>query len=175
MGYIDSTPFEVLEKAYKEEKDGRIKTRILMVSHRKQGIVYRDIGKFIKMPYCDVWFWVTRFDKEGFDGLYMKEGRGRKSYITKEQKEQVKQYIEKNNPTSKEINAYLNKKFGKSYHPFAIQKFIKKLNFSRITPRKRHLMSDKEKQKEWAGVFKKRHKNGWHWDIKSSSRTNQSF
>lgn len=173
MGYIDSTSIDVLDKAYNEEKDGKIKSRILMVTHKKQGFSYRQIGKFLRMPHCDIWFWVRRFDKEGFDGLYMKEGRGRKGYLTKEQKALVIQFIEKNNPTSKEINDYLKKKFGVSYHPFAIQKLIKKLNFSRITPRKRYQKADKEKQEEWKSIFKKRYGNGWHWAYESSSRTNQ--
>lgn len=173
MDYFRSTSLKHLEQMYKKEKDPKVKTKLLVVIHKKEKKKLNDIAESLKMNISTITRTLARFRKEGLKGLYRKHAGGNPGYLTDSQKQQVARYIETNNPTSKEINQYIQTNFGKSYHPFALPKFLKGLDFARITPRKQHYKTDKSKQIEWKRVFKKRQNNKWIWVIKSSSKMNQ--
>jgi len=173
MDYLKSTSLKKLEQLYKEEKDPKVKTKLLVVIHKKENKKLDTIAETFRINLSTVTRTIKRFRKEGLKGLYRKHAGGNPSYLTDNQKQQLIKHIEENTPTSRGINQYIQDNFGKSYHPFALPKFLKSLDFSRITPRKQHYKTDKAKQKEWKSVFKKRQNNKWVWVIQSSSKTNQ--
>ena len=173
MDYLKSTSLKKLEQLYKEEKDPKVKTKLLVVIHKKENKKLHTIAETFRIKLSTVTRTIKRFRKEGLKGLYRKHAGGNPSYLTDNQKQQLIKHIEENTPTSRGINQYIQDNFGKSYHPFALPKFLKSLDFSRITPRKQHYKTDKAKQKEWKSVFKKRQNNKWVWVIQSSSKTNQ--
>ena len=173
MDHLKSTSLKQLEQLYKQEKDPKVKTKLLVVIHKKEKKTIKDTAKALRISEPTVKRVVRRFRKQGKNGLYRKTGSGSSSYLSDTQKHQLIKHIETNNLTSRQINQYIQTNFGKSYHPFALPKFLKSLDFSRITPRKQHYKTDKAKQKEWKTVFKKRQNNKWVWVIGSSSKTNQ--
>lgn len=173
MDYFKSASVKQLEQMYKQEKDPKVKTKLLVVIHKKERKKHKEISKSFRVSDPTIKRTIARFRKEGLKGLYRKHAGGNPGYLTDSQKQQVVSYIETNNPTSRQINQYIQANFGKSYHPFALPKFLKSLDFSRITPRKQHYKTDKSKQVEWKQVFKKRRNNKWIWVIQSSSKTNQ--
>ncbi|HLD56978.1 MAG TPA: winged helix-turn-helix domain-containing protein [archaeon] len=173
MDYFKSVSLKDLEKLYKKETDPKVKTKLLMVVHKKQGMKQIKIAKLTVTPQSTVSDQIDNFRKRGIAGLYRKLPDREYGYLGNSQKQKVIEYIENENPTSRQINQYIQDNFGKSYHPFSIPRLLRSLGFSRITPRKRHYKSDKSKQEEWKQVFKKKSKNTWIWVIESSSKTNQ--
>lgn len=173
MDYFKSTSIKQLEQMYKKEKDPKVKTKLLVVIHKKEKRKHKDITKSLRVSDRTIKRFVKRFRKEGLKGLYRKHAGGNPGYLKDNQKQQLIKYIEQNNPTSRQINQYIQDNFGKSFHPFALPKFLRSLDFSRITPRKQHYKTDKTKQEEWKHVFKKRLNNKWIWVVQSSLKTNQ--
>ena len=173
MDYFKSISLKQLEQMYKKEKDPIVKTKLLVVIHKKEMKKHKDITNSLKISDRTIKRIVKRFRKEGKQGLYRKHGGGNPCYLTDSQKQQLMKHIEENSPTSRQINQYIQDNFGKSFHPFALPKFLRRLDFSRITPRKQHYKTDKSKQEEWKSVFKKRRNNKWVWVIQSSLKTNQ--
>jgi|SRR3989338_1029408 len=144
-----------------------------MVVHKKHGKKQTEISKLTVTPQSTVSDQIDNFRKCGIGGLRRRHGGGNLGYLTDSQRDQVISYMESETLTSRQINTYISRNFGKSYHPFAMPKFLRSLGFSRITPRKRHYKSNKTKQEEWKADFKKRPKNIWIRDTKSSSKTKQ--
>ena len=173
MDYFKSSSLKQLEQMYKQEKDPKAKTKLLVVIHKKEKKKLKDTAESLKIDVSTITRTVSRFRKEGLKGLYRKHAGGNPGYLTDNQKQQLIKHIEENSPTSREINQYIQTNFGKSFHPFAMPKFLRSLDFSRITPRKQHYKTDKVKQEEWKQIFKKKSQNTWIWVIKSSSKTNQ--
>lgn len=173
MDHLKSTSLKQLEQMYKKEKDPKVKTKLLVVIHKKERRRHKEISKSLKVSDPTIKRTVARFRKEGLKGLYRKHAGGNPGYLKDSQKNQVITYIESEAPTSKQINAYINENFGKSFHPFAMPKFLRSLGFSRITPRKRHYKADKAKQNEWKNDFKKSPRSIWARDTKSSLKTKQ--
>ena len=173
MDYLKSISVKQLERMYKQEKDPKVKTKLLVVIHKKEKRKHKDITNSLKISDRTIKRVVKRFRKEGKRGLYRNHGGGNPGYLSDSQKQKVIEYIDREQPTSRQINQYIQDNFGKSYHPFAMPKFLRSLGFSRITPRKKHYKSNKAKQEEWKAVFKKRRNNKWVWVIQSSSKTNQ--
>ena len=173
MDYFKSTSLKQLEQMYKQEKDSNVKTKLLVIIHKKEKKKHKDITKALKVSDSQIKRIIRRFRKKGKEGLYRKEGSGNPGYLTDRQKQKLIEYIEQEHPTSRQINQYIDDNFDKSYHPFSIPRLLRRLRFSKITPRKKHYKSDKAKQEEWKQIFKKRSQNTWIWVIGSSSKTNQ--
>ena len=173
MDHLKSTSLKQLEKMYKEEKDPKVKTKLLMVVHKKHGKKQIEIAKLIVAPQSTVSDQVNNFRKRGIAGLRRNHGGGNPGYLEDSQKQKLVGFIEQENPTARQVNQYVHDNFGKSYHPFSVPRLLRNLGFSRITPRKRHYKADKGKQQEWKTVFKKRRNNTWVWVTGSSSKTNQ--
>ena len=173
MDYFKSSSLKQLEQMYKQEKDLTVKTKLLVVIHKKEKKKHKDITNSLKISDRTIKRVVKKFRKEGKQGLYRKHGGGNPGYLTDSQKQKVIEYIDREQPTSRQINQYIQTNFDKSFHPFALPKFLRRLDFSRITPRKQHYKTDKSKQEEWKQVFKKRSRNTWIWVTESSSKTNQ--
>lgn len=173
MDHFKSTSVKQLEQMYKQEKDPKVKTKLLVVIHKKESKKHKEITNSLKVSDSTIKRIVKRFRKQGKDGLYRKIGSGSSGYLSDSQRQQLVNHIEQTNPTSRQINQYIQDNFGKSFHPFALPKFLRSLDFSRITPRKQHYKTDKNKQEEWKQVFKKRQNKKWIWVVQPSSKTNQ--
>ena len=173
MDYLESTSINQLEEMYKHEKNPKVKTKLLMVIHKKHGKTNEKIGEMTLTPMSTVRDQIRNFRDRGINGLRRRHGGGNPGYLTNNQKQKLIRYIETSTPTSREINTYIQNKFGKSYHPFSIPRLLRNMGFSRITPRKQHYKTDKLRQEEWKQVFKKRSQNTWIWVIRSSSRMNR--
>jgi transposase len=173
VDYFESSSITDIEKLYKNEADPIIKTKLLAILYRKEKRKISDISDNLRISVSTLRRAIIKFRENGRDGLVKGHGGGNPGYLSESEKEALIKFIEENTPTSTKINTFIKDNFGESYHPFSIPRLMKSLNFSRITPRKKHYKSDKSKQEEWKQVFKKKQKNTWIWVIESSSKMKQ--
>ncbi|ACP49130.1 hypothetical protein YN1551_2108 [Sulfolobus islandicus Y.N.15.51] len=76
---------EDLVQAYEEEKDARIKERILAVKlHLVDGKSEKEVSKMLNKGYSTIKLWVGKYKKEGLDGLRDKPRSGRPRKAEKE-------------------------------------------------------------------------------------------
>lgn len=144
MNYFASTSLKELKAMYKEEKDGFVKIRLLMVMHRKAGKDYRSIASMLMVSVGKVHYWVDRFVEQGIDGLHRKnDNLDTRRYLTKGQEEELKTVLEAKPMTSKEVRAYIKEQYGKEYHPNSIPRLLRRLGQSLITARPRHYLANK--------------------------------
>lgn len=130
----------------KSEKNSRKRIRLLALSHFLDGKSRTYIAEILKVSRTSVNLWVSNYLTDGLEGLESKKPKGRTSYLTQQQKQMLCSYIEEHGYdkheggrlTGKRVLAYIEKKFGVTYHPDAIYKLLKSLGFSWITSRSRH-------------------------------------
>lgn len=58
-----------------------------------RGYSTRKLGDYCRVTHKQICNWADRFDREGIEGLGMRHGRGRHSFITDRQKEQEKKAL----------------------------------------------------------------------------------
>jgi transposase len=146
---------EEVEQIIKSNSDyyiGQKLCAILLVNSGKS-------SRFLASYYCvspkQIRNWVSRFDAEGIDGLHIKQGRGRHSFISPEQSEQIKSDLSR----SPEFFGYnsgvwtgplLQKHLEKSYQIFykisTIYKLLSELGFSFQRARSKYPERDEAKR-----------------------------
>ncbi|ACR40979.1 ORF1 in transposon ISC1048 [Sulfolobus islandicus M.16.4] len=81
-----------LVQAYEEEKDARIKERILAVKlHLVDGKSEKEVSKMLNKGYSTIKLWVGKYKKEGLNGLRDKPRSGRPR---KAEEGKIKQILE---------------------------------------------------------------------------------
>ena len=153
-----------LEFFYKKEKDPKVKERLLMIIHIKEGWVSREVAKIIRKSHVAVAYWVNRFNKEGIEGLKNRPKSGRPTKIAKDKIEllwndirrQPKEFGYKQQFWStKLLKIHIREKYGKSYSDRHVQRIFHKLGFSLIKPRQRHIKANKAEEIAFKQSFKK--------------------
>jgi putative transposase len=83
-------------EAYKEEKDPKIKERILMVKlYKFDGESSNKIGEKLGHSHAIVLKWTRRFESEGLEGLKDRPRSGRPPKTPKVKMEKIKEEVEK--------------------------------------------------------------------------------
>ena len=99
--------------------------------------------------------WLKRYDKEGIDGLKNRPKSGRPSEISEEIEYQIKKELKESKQgwTTKQVEELIVKKSGIKYHYIHIYRILRKWGFKQKVPRKVHVNTASEEEKE---TFKKR-------------------
>lgn len=141
------------------EKEPRKRMRLLAVSLFLEGNSRTDVALRLKVARASVNTWVAKYLANGLKGLDAKKNKGRDSYLTSIQKQQLSAYIEEQctSPsggrlTGDAILKYIQQHFGINYHPNAIYKLLEQLNFSWITSRSKHPKQSPEAQEAFKKV-----------------------
>jgi len=117
----------------------------------------RRLAGWIDRRFAD---WVHRFNAEGPEGLYDRRGPGPACRLSDEQQQELAAIIEAGPDLAehgvvrwrlRDLCAWVEKRFGVSYHEQGLSKLIKRLGFRRISARPQHPKSDPEIQ----AAFKK--------------------
>ncbi|MBI2137119.1 winged helix-turn-helix domain-containing protein [Candidatus Woesearchaeota archaeon] len=143
--------------------------RELIVKLSKQRKKQQEIANIIGCSQPTVNFWLQR-EKNG-SSLQTLPRSGRPTPLTKNtmsrlKREFVKEAREANKKfcsiNTKQFYDMINSKTNMNYSPRHCRRILHKLNFSRITPRSRHMRSDPQKVAEFREEFKKNlKKNIW--------------
>ena len=135
------------------EKDPRKRIRLLAVSLFLEGHNRTEVTKRLKVARASVNAWVSKYLTYGLKGLDAKRNKGRDSYLTTKQKQQLIEYIEAQSVrasggrlTGDAILKYIQLHFNVDYHPNAIYKLLDTLRFSWITSRSMHPKQSAEAQ-----------------------------
>lgn len=102
--------------------------------------------------------WVRRFNAEGPEGLYSKQGPGPACRLSEAQQQELVAIIEAGPDLAehgvvrfrlRDLCALVEERFGVTYGEQGLSKLIKKLGFRRISARPQHPKSDPEIQAEY--------------------------
>lgn len=136
-------------------RNGEVGRRLqAIISAKKYGIT--AVAKIYSITRATLMSWIRNFEKESMQGLSIKPGRGRKSKISPEIKEDIREMIKTNpNITIDHLKLKVMEEHSINIGRSTTHRLMKRLSFSYITPRPRHYKSDKIAQEN----FKKKSTN----------------
>lgn len=134
MNFFNNIDFDPL---IAQETNGRMRIRLLALSHIKDGANKTQTAKYLKVSRRSINDWVNLFNEEGLAGLKEKPRSGRPCSLSTNQLKQLKIYIQENNfkINEGEINAsiirkYIENEFDVEYKLKNIYRLIHSLNFA---------------------------------------------
>lgn len=140
-----------IQQAYRTEKDGSIKERILLVKRVRfdnmeaSRVAERELNRTRWWAYK----WLSRYDSQGLQGLKDQPRSGRPSRISEKTMHQIKQtVIEK--PSGWEVKEVMNliyEKTGVRYHEVHVYRLLHNWGMSPKVPLKKHVNSASPKEK----------------------------
>lgn len=153
-----------LEILYKKEKDLKVKERLLMLIHAKEGRTTREISKIVRKSYVSVCKWINRFNKDGIEGLKNKKKSGKPPKMNKEQFKMFEEDLEK--PPSefgykqpfwdpKMLEIHARQHYITIYTRRHMQRLFHKFGYSLQKPRPRHTRRDEKEMGEFTEALKK--------------------
>ena len=125
----------------KTESNPRTRVRLLMLAQMAKGVSPQQFG-FNPITIRKL---RRTFQTQGINGLYDREGRGRHSPLSIEQKEQLKTEIVAlqqqrggGRVTAVNIAELIQQKFNVVYNPNSLYKLLKQIGMSRVSGRSAH-------------------------------------
>jgi putative transposase len=148
---------ESFEKIYKHEQDVKTKERMLLILN----VIYRgktsaaQVSRDLHRSKAWACEWLKRYYKEGINGLKTRPKSGRPSEISEDIEYQIKKELKESKQgwTTKQVEELIVKKSGITYHHIHIYRILRKWGFKQKVPRKVHVNTASEEEKE---AFKKR-------------------
>ena len=144
----------------KNERNGRMRTRLLALQNLKEGKKVADICAHLKIARDRVRTWSKRFLEHGIDGLLELPGRGRKAKISPQQKIAVAEFIEERSHSreggrvfGEDVVRFIADSFGHKYSLTTAYSIMHELGFGWITSRSIHPKCDKAAQEDFKKNF----------------------
>jgi putative transposase len=147
-----------LEDLYKTEPDPDVKERLLLVLKVKgDEMIPARIAKELHRSRTWASDWLTRYKKEGVQGLKDRPKSGRPPKLTPEIVVKIKKRLKESKQgwTTKQVNEMIVKEGGVHYHRIYIYKLLHTWGFKQKVPRKVHVNTASREDKEG---FKKEHR-----------------
>jgi transposase len=81
---------EQVVSLFESDENNIVGVKLYAIIQLTRGYSTRKLEEFYRVTHKQICNWADRFDMEGIDGLCMKPGRGKHSFMTDEQKERLK-------------------------------------------------------------------------------------
>ena len=182
--YLPKYSKEELKKLYQKEKNAKAKLRLLAAILRKEGMSLDFISEYIQIPKTTVHDWLSRLESKGLDGLVDIKQPGRPSWLSEEEKEELKKVLSRSPEeqgipfkiwTTSLVQYVINKLFGVTYKPRNVRKLMKKLGFVLKVPRHRNKKANTKAQEEFKKKLKMKYNIILNLDSKSMFWTRRTL
>jgi transposase len=153
-----------VEALFESDENNIVGVKLYAVIQVSRGYSTYKLEEYYRVTHKQISNWVTRFDAEGIDGLRMKSGRGRHSFITDEQKEQLKTDLSQSPETfgyntaswsGPLVRNHLETAYGVVYKQAAVYVLLHSLNFSFQRARGKYPERNEAKREEVKADIKK--------------------
>ena len=127
---------EELNKRIKSlEKDVKVLQRLYFIKYRYEGVSVEDAAKRVEISKPVAYIWQDRWNKEGYGGLKPKFAGGKPSKLSDDQKEQLKEILNKRDDwTTEEIKKLISEKFLVEYSLKQIRIILRKFGMKLAKP-----------------------------------------
>lgn len=161
---IKNYPIRVLKKKLKSEKDKRVYQRLQIILLLREGNKQREVSSDLHISVGIVPYWKNRFEKEGFEGLRDKKGRGRKTKLKERQINLLAMEVERGvlmgdgyrrGYSTKDVRIFIKEEFGINYTFVHCRRLMHMIRFNLKVPRPRNKSRNQENVEEFKHDFKK--------------------
>jgi len=130
---MNNKQIKILKKAYKKERDAKVRERILMIIYTSQKETLRDVAERLQCDHKLVFYWKERYKKEGLEGLKTGPKSGKPRKISRRQESSLKRIFSKKNPdnpwTTKRVSSLIAEKTGTNYSQRQVTRILNRWNF----------------------------------------------
>lgn len=155
----DKLKFIDVKSLIAKEINGRMRMRLLALSHIKDGADRAQTAIYLKISRKAVNDWAKKFYENGLDGLKEKARAGRPCKLTAEQLITFKEYVIENSIkpnggrlTGKSLVNFIQEEYGVTYCLDNIYRLLNSLNLSWITSRSKHPKQSQEVQDDFKKI-----------------------
>jgi len=152
---------EEISLLLKQERNPIVKERLTYVSMYANGITKRDIAKMVGRTKETVGTWINKYFKDGIEAIQDNRGGDHKSFLTNENKEELKLIITNTYPIvfkgwdGKIIVDLIQSKYGVTYTRAGVYALMKSLNITHKIATKIDPKKSEEKIATWKEDIKK--------------------
>jgi transposase len=146
----------------KTESNPRTRVRLLMLAQMAKGVSPQQVAEQFGFNPITIRKLRRTFQTQGINGLYDREGRGRHSPLSIEQKEQLKTEIVAlqqqrggGRVTAVNIAELIQQKFNVVYNPNSLYKLLKQIGMSWVSGRSAHPEKNDAAQAEFKKIASK--------------------
>lgn len=164
MTVIDHHTCKTLERLYRTESDARLARRIHGVYLASKGLSCPEIMAVTGSGRRTVQQWVSKYNKNGIDGLRDKPRPGQPTKLPRKAEARFRKRIEAG-PTKKDgvsvlngpaIRRILEREFGVLYSRQGLYDLLHRLGYSCLCPRPQHEKANPQAQAEFEKTSSKR-------------------
>ena len=106
---IDEATIVKIREIIKEEHRYRVRKRAKAILYKSQEYSVKEIAKILEVRTDTVYAWICKYELEGVDSFYDKQGRGRKTILQDSDADKIKELLI-NSPSIPVANAKLRDK-----------------------------------------------------------------
>lgn len=115
-----------LERKYKEEKNPRVKERLLAILLLYEGKKVYELPDIVKRARSSIENWIRRWNNEGYEGLVPEFTGGPKPRIHDSEWERIVKEIENKGMTIKDVMVYVKDSRGVNYSYKTVWQILRK-------------------------------------------------
>ncbi len=104
-----------LSDKYRNEKDPRVKERLLALIHLYEGKTVKEVSTIVKRSIRTVERWVSAWNKSGYEGLAPQFTGGPKPKLSVDEWDKIVKEIKEKGMTIKDVTVYVNDTRGVHY------------------------------------------------------------
>ena len=109
----------------KQDKRYRVRNRANAILYKTQSYAVEEIAQLLNARPQTVYLWIRKFEKDGIESFYDKEGRGRRRILTNEYEEEIRKLV-LNQPSLSVANAQIQEKLNIYVHNETLRRYLKK-------------------------------------------------
>ncbi len=126
---------ELLKRIKSLEKDAKVLQRLYFIKYRYEGVSVEDAAERVGISKPVAYIWQDRWNKEGYEGLKPKFAGGKPSKLSEDQKEQLKNILNKRDDwTTDEIKKLISEEFMVEYSLKQIRIILRKFGMKLAKP-----------------------------------------
>jgi len=164
---LDSLPVEqetTIREMFQNHPKRRLRERALMIILSSKGLCVKQIADILKLSIDTISVWLSAYEAKGFLGLYDQPIPGRPPMLSRQQEQQIEQWLDhsprdegyqNSNWTLKLIRHHVNKVFHRHFSLTRIWQIIRKLGFVTICPRHHSIAPNRKKMLKAAKCIKR--------------------
>lgn len=156
---------EQIKVMFRNDERYTIGIRLYAVYQVSLGTPSRKLEDLYNTSFKQITNWVHKFEQNGIDGLRDKPGRGRKSQLTQEQSDHLRNLLLNESPVSHGFNTetwtgpmvkqYISKQFGIDYKKAQVYNIIKALGLTYQKGKGTYPEANPEAKEEFSEALKK--------------------